>query len=88
MNANTEEDRIAIEALDATLDIFNVNGKGLILGLLRKQVGLPLVLDKEVDIPKDEIELALINILGPDVSRLLIQEWNGRIMKAKQLLEK
>ena len=85
MNANTEEDRIAIEALDATLDIFNQNGKGLILGLLQKQVGLPLVLDKEVDIPKDKIEQALINILGPDVSRLLIQEWNAKIMNAKNL---
>jgi hypothetical protein len=82
LNANTEEDRIAIEALDATLDIFNQNGKRLILGLLQKQVGLPLVLDKEVDIPK---ELALINILGPDVSRLLIQEWNGKIVNAKNL---
>jgi hypothetical protein len=88
LNANTEEDRLAIEALDATLDIFNTNGKGLILGLLQKQVGLPLVLDKDVDIPKNEIELALIEILGPDVSRLLIQEWNGKIMKAKKLLEK
>jgi hypothetical protein len=85
LNANTEEDRIAIEALDATLDIFNPNGKQLILGLLQKQVGLPLVLDKAVDIPKDEIELALINILGPDVSRLLIQEWNGKIMKTKNV---
>jgi hypothetical protein len=85
LNANTEEDRIAIEALDATLDIFNQNGKRLILGLLQKQVGLPLVLDKEVDIPKDKIELALINILGPDVSRLLIQEWNGKIVNAKNL---
>jgi hypothetical protein len=85
LNAYTEEDRIAIEALDATLDIFNPNGKQLILGLLQKQVGLPLVLDKAVDIPKDEIELALINILGPDVSRLLIQEWNGKIMKTKNV---
>jgi hypothetical protein len=85
LNANTEDDRIAIEALDATLDIFNPNGKQLILGLLQKQVGLPLVLDKAVDIPKHKIEQALINILGPDVSRLLIQEWNGKIMKTRNV---
>lgn len=80
---NTGADRMAIEALYATLDIFNPNGKKLILELLQKQLDLPFALNREADISKDEIELALTAILGPEVSRLLIREWNRKIMKAE-----
>jgi hypothetical protein len=83
LDANTRADRLAIEALDSTLDIFNPNGKQLILELLQKQVGLPFLLHREANISKNKIELALITILGPDISRLLIQEWNRKIMKAE-----
>jgi hypothetical protein len=83
LDANTRADRLAIEALDSTLDIFNPNGKQLILELLQKQVGLPFVVQREANISKNKIELALITILGPDISRLLIQEWNRKITKAE-----
>jgi hypothetical protein len=74
-----EETRVMVEALHSTLDVLNKSGLNIVLDIMERTFGVHCSV--ESCSPKEEIERALIQVLGQDAGRLIINEWNKKITR-------